>query len=418
MMADLSFLKKLDKPVAILGLGISGSAVARACLESGVDFHAWDDKPENRSQFPAEHIRDFNEADLSIYAFVVPSAGIKPSAPTLQKFVQARIPMQSDVDLLLQSAPQAKVIAVTGTNGKSTTTALIGHILQAAGKTVAMGGNIGKAACSLPSLEADGIYVLELSSYMLEISAHPVADIAVLLNITPDHLDWHGTMENYTAAKEKIFRQREGHAPQIKIYGQSMGKTTAAIPPLPEHNFLKGEHNRENIIAAIEACRACDLKDEEILRHLASFEGLPHRQKRVAVFRNVTFINDSKATNADATAKALASFDNLYWIVGGQPKSDGLTGLDVFYPKIRQAYLIGQASETFAQVLQGKVPVRLCGTVKNAVAAATKDALQDKSPAVVLLSPACASFDQYRNFEERGEDFVEQVHQLVQGLFS
>ena len=408
-MADLSFLKTLNKPIAILGLGVSGSAVAQACIDAGVPFHAWDDNVINRGKVPSEYMNDFS-GDVSQYAFLVPSAGIKPSHPIIQKFDAIR----SDVDLLVESAPDATFIAITGTNGKSTTTALIGHILEQAGLSVAVGGNIGKAACSLPTLGKGGFYVLELSSYMLEITANPMADIAVLLNITPDHLDWHGTMDHYVAAKQKIFRQRESRPAQIAVYGRSMAASAQEWPALPEHPFLKGVHNQENIYAAMDACRAAGLDDDTIFKHLMTFEGLSHRQKKVGQRGDILFINDSKATNADATSKALASYDEMYWIVGGMPKSDGLNGLDVYYPKIKHAYLIGQASEAFAKTLDGHVPTTTSGTMKNAVAQAYADAKQNGGHAVVLLSPACASFDQYQNFEQRGDDFTACVNALLQ----
>jgi UDP-N-acetylmuramoylalanine--D-glutamate ligase len=408
-MADLSFLKKLDKPVAVYGLGVTGRAVADALKQSGIDFNIWDDSNETREKYKNVYpVKDFTN-DLSGYAFLVPPPGMKPTHPVLQKSK-----ILSDIDLLLQSAPDATVIGITGTNGKSTTTALIGHVLQQASLKVAVGGNIGQAACSLPSLDKTGFYVLELSSYQLEITANPVADIAVLLNITPDHLDWHGTLENYKAAKQKIFRQRESKPQQIKILGMSMlDKLSFDFPELQNHPFLKGQHNQENIVAAIDVCRAVGLDDKTIIKHILTFEGLAHRQKNVGQYKNITFINDSKATNAEATSKALASFENIYWIVGGLPKSDGLDGLDRFYPKIKQAYLIGQASAEFAKTLEGKLPFAECGTIHNAVAKAFKDALNDKDQTVILLSPACASFDQYKNFEQRGDDFIAQVNAIL-----
>ncbi len=419
-MADLSYLKKLSKPVAVLGLGVSGRAVAQACMDAGVEFHAWDDNAETREKYAQIFpIADFSDR-LTDYAFLVPSAGMKPTHPILQKAYEQKIQIYSDVDLLLQSAPSANVIAITGTNGKSTTTALIGHILKQAAYNVQVGGNIGNAACSLLPLDRDGWYVLEMSSYMLEITANPIADVAVLLNVTPDHLDWHGTFENYKAAKEKIFRQRDGKPPQKRVYGLSMPQHEAVLglPDFSAQPFLKGAHNHENMEVAFAVCRAIGMDRDTIEKHIMSFEGLAHRQKRVAVYKNVEFINDSKATNADATSKALASFENIYWIVGGMPKSDGLNGLDVFYPKIKKAYLIGQASEAFAQVLDGKLPALQCETIAKATEAALKDALQDDAHAVVLLSPACASFDQYKNFEQRGDDFAAQVHILLEGCNS
>lgn len=404
-MADFSFLKTLDKPVAIFGYGVSGKAVAQACEQAGVPFAVWDEQNNYGTDF-SNHLED--------YAFLVPSAGIKPTHQIIREAIAKHIPIYSDVDLLVQSAPDATVVAVTGTNGKSTTTALIGFILEQAGKQVAVGGNIGKAACSLPSFGSDGIYVLELSSYMLHNTANPVADIAVHLNITPDHIDWHGSFEHYKAAKERIFRQRDNRAAQVRIYGVSSKPTEVDFSFIPPHDYLKGEHNRENMIAAFMACRACGVDDATILKHMAAFQGLAHRQKKVATYKNIAFVNDSKATNADATSKALSSYDNIYWILGGVAKSDGINGLDVFYPNIKRAYLIGQASQEFARALDGALPFMECGDMQNAIENAFYDAMNDEQQAVILLSPACASFDQYKNFEERGDDFAARVTQLLQ----
>jgi UDP-N-acetylmuramoylalanine--D-glutamate ligase len=248
---------------------------------------------------------------------------------------------------------------------------------------------------------------------MLEISANPIADVAVLLNITPDHLDWHGTMVHYVAAKEKIFRQRHHHEPQTRIYGLSMGETTTDIQ-LPEHPFLKGVHNHENMVAAVEACRAIGVDDATILKHLQSFEGLPHRQKIIATYKNLSFINDSKGTNPDATAKALASFDNIFWILGGQSTADKLKGCEAYYSKIRHAYLIGEASDEFAQILEGHIPYTKCEILKNAVQNAFTDAQPYAEPCTILLSPACKSWDQYKSYEQRGEDFVAQVYAVLE----
>jgi UDP-N-acetylmuramoylalanine--D-glutamate ligase len=409
-MADLSHLKNLLKDIAVYGLGVTGRSVADALLAANVPFAIWDDTPEKREQYKDKYpIKDFT-GDLSGYAFLVPPPGMKQDHPVLQK---AKI--YSDIDLLLQSAPEAKVIGITGTNGKSTTTALIGHVLKEAGLNVAVGGNLGIAACTLPSLDETGIYVLELSSYQLEITQQPVADIGILLNITPDHLEWHGGFENYKAAKQKIFLQRPDRPSQVKIYGESLTRNAPEVPlELQNHPFLKGEHNQENIAATIQACRACGLDDAVITKHILTFEGLAHRQKRVGQYRNVAFINDSKATNVDSAAKALASFDNIHWILGGLPTEDMLNGLEDYFPKVKHAYLIGQASDAFAEILQGKVSYTKCNVMQKAVEKAFQEASQSSEKSVILLSPACKSYDQYTGFEQRGDDFVEQVQQLLQ----
>lgn len=413
-MADLSHLKNFMKDIAVYGLGVTGRAVADALKSANVPFALWDDSAEKREQYKDIYpIKDFR-GDLQNYAFLVPPPGMKPDHPVLQN-----TKIFSDIDLLLQSAPEAKVVAITGTNGKSTVTTLIGHVLTEAGLNVAIGGNLGQAACSLPSLDESGIYVLELSSFQLEITASPVADIAILLNITPDHIDWHGSFENYKAAKQKIFTQRPDRPKQVRIYGHSLTKNSAEVPnELKNHPFLKGAHNQENISAAIEACRACGLDDKTIIRHILSFEGLAHRQKNIAKYRNIAFINDSKATNVDSAAKALSSFEDIYWILGGLPTDDLLNGLDVYFPKVKHAYLIGQASDVFAEILQGKVSFTKCETLKNAVTKSFDDAQAQEGTATILLSPACKSFDQYTGFEQRGDDFVEQVQQALQKVIS
>jgi UDP-N-acetylmuramoylalanine--D-glutamate ligase len=448
-MADLSYLKALGKPIAILGLGVSGAAVARACIDADVPFHAWDDNVERQKEFDA-HIYNYTSV-LTRYAALVPSAGIKPSHPILKAAHEKGIPILSDVDLLVRSAPGAMVIGVTGTNGKSTSTALIGHILKEAGVKAEVGGNIGRAACSLPGLKEDGVYVLELSSYQLDITASPVCDIAVVTNITADHLEWHGTIERYFASKEKITQLRNDRPHQVTIIGIdsllseklakelqssesheviqiSTKKRTKHIyvtngilfdqgnqmTDLNAHKFLRGAHNHENIATAYAACRAYGLETDDIIPAIFTFEGLPHRQKNVGHWKQITFIDDSKATNADAARYALASFDRIYWILGGLAKDDGIDNLEDFYPKIKHAFLIGDASKRFAEKLQGHIPFAECGTLEKAVVEAFQLAQADHHASVILLSPACASFDQYKNYMERGDHFIRLAHHEIQ----
>jgi UDP-N-acetylmuramoylalanine--D-glutamate ligase len=444
-MADLSALS-FSGPIAILGLGVSGSAVADACVAARIPFAAWVDDEAARTEAAKKYPIADIVARMGDYAALVPSAGIKPSHPVLVAARHHKVPILSDIDLLLRANPQARVVGITGTNGKSTTTALIGHILRAAGLRAEMGGNIGVAACRLPNLGADGVYVLELSSYQLAITADPVCDVAVFLNITPDHLDWHRDFDDYLGAKKKILNPRSGRPltaiigidtpdtaalthdgktvtvstqkqADIMVRGTSLYEGQNVIADLSYHAFLKGRHNFENMAAAFAVCRELGLAVDVIVKHMLSFEGLPHRQKKVRTIGHVTFINDSKATNADATSRALASFDSLFWIVGGLPKSDGIDGLEGFYPKIRQAFLIGEAEDRFAKKLDGHVPATRCGTLDVALRAAY-DAARDYvrvsgGHAVVLLSPACASFDQFKNFEQRGDMFARYVMELA-----
>lgn len=446
-MADLSFLKTLDKPLAILGLGLSGQAVAEACVQAGIDFHTWDDGASRRDELALKYkIIDFC-SDLSGYSLLVPAAGIKPSHPVLQKAVTQNIKIVSDIDLLLQSALDATTICITGTNGKSTTTALITHILSEAGVTCAMGGNIGRAACTLPSLQKGQFYVLELSSYQLQITEQPVADIAVYLNLSSDHLAWHGTMQNYAAAKERILRPRADK--QVSIIGIDTAATAALaetykdkpmhdvitvstqraadlcveqgllyyqgkqIADLNQHAYLRGVHNHENCAAATAACLAAGLSLDNIIKNLMSFKGLAHRQQKVTTWQRIDFINDSKATNADATKRALNSFDNIYWILGGQAKDDGIDGLNQFYPRVRHAFLIGEATDRFAKQLEGQLPYTLSLTLDRAVEQAFVMAKKQSQPSVILFSPSCASFDQYENFEKRGAHFEHLAQRIV-----
>lgn len=451
-MADLSYLKNLDKPLAIFSMGISGLAVADACLQAGVKFHVWDESAAKREELGERYpFHDFSD-QLQNYAAVIPGPGVPPHNKIIQRAQTLNVPIWSDIDLLLRSAPDAKVIGITGTNGKSTTTALIGHILQAYRKNVVIGGNIGKAACSLPSFGADGIYVLELSSFQLEITQDAVADIAILLNIAPDHLEWHGSMAAYIDAKARIFRPRHGTlqaiigvdtAPSKAIADQLHNKKDVTVTRLSQqsaahdgmitvtsdgwlqdgmdkvmdfslHPYLRGKHNWENCAAAYAACRAVGLSREEIAATMMSFEGLPHRQKIAGKWRHVSFINDSKATNVDATSRALDSFDNIYWILGGLPKGDRLQDLEVFYPKVRHAFLIGSAATAFAEILQDKVPFTHSETLDRAVSDAFVHASRVNAPANVLLSPACASYDQFTGYEHRGNTFVALVQDLLQ----
>lgn len=452
-MIDLHALKEQFPKIAVLGLGVSGQAVVQALQESHVPFTVWDDLPETREKATqqgldvANPVNICNESDL-----VIRSVGMKPDHPILAALESKNVTLWNDLDLLYFAAPKARYIGITGTNGKSTTTSLIGHILQQNGLKVAIGGNLGMAAPTLDVLDETGVYVLELSSYQLATSKLWRCDIAVCLNITEDHLEWHGTMESYIAAKALIFRLRD-HQMQHAIIGidtpdtqrlyetlkQSyhhhvIGVTQHSTAPAdgqvavidgrffelnadlgdwPDHDVLKGAHNTENRLIAYAACRAVGLSSKHILDSMASFKGLKHRQQPVATIGDVTFINDSKATNADATAKALTVFDHIYWIVGGKAKTDGIDGLDIYYPKIRQAYLIGEATNRFAAQMNGYLPYEKCDTIAKAVRMAYDHARQAGGSAIVLLSPACASYDQYPNFEKRGDDFIAHVHNLV-----
>jgi UDP-N-acetylmuramoylalanine--D-glutamate ligase len=385
------------------------------------------------------------------------SPGIPHTYPTPHPIAalarNASIEIIGDIELLARSCREARYVGVTGTNGKSTTTALIGHILQEASRTVAVGGNLGTPVLALPPLGAEGIYVLEMSSYQLELTESLTFDVAVLLNITPDHLERHGGMAGYVAAKRRIFSRQE--KPQAAVIGidddpcrdmvmdvaatgaqtivMISGETRAmggvyvengwliddmsgdAFPMLDLRELarLPGTHNWQNVAAAYAACRGLGVADLDTVAAIQSFPGLPHRQELVATIDGVRYVNDSKATNADAAGKALICYNDIYWIAGGVAKVGGIASLAPLFSRIRHAFLIGSASDDFAATLADAVPVTQAGDLATAVAAAREAALREGRPgAVVLLSPACASFDQFRDFEDRGDRFRALVEAL------
>ncbi|PKU22686.1 UDP-N-acetylmuramoyl-L-alanine--D-glutamate ligase [Telmatospirillum siberiense] len=456
-MALVPFLR--GETVAVMGLGKSGVSAARALMESGVRVVAWDDKPEARAAGQAAGlvIGDPATLDVSALRMVVWSPGIPHTHPRRHPFAerarQAGVPLVCDVELLAMASPAARFVGITGTNGKSTTTTLTAHIFQAAGRAVAAGGNLGTPALDLPTQDSEGTYVLELSSYQIELLDHAGFDIALLLNLTPDHLARHGGMEGYVAAKAGLFdRMRPGGVSivgiddehsraiferlrktdgacviPISVEGPAAGGVSAKngilvddcggeaveILDLRTLPHLPGRHNWQNACASYAAARAAGLSPDVICRGLKSYPGLAHRQESVAEIDGIAYVNDSKATNADAVEKALVCYDTVYWILGGQSKEGGITSLVPLFPRIARAFLIGEASDEFALTLEGKVGFERCGTLDVAVGRARDAALADGKPgAVVLLSPACASWDQFSSFEHRGERFRQLVGAL------
>ncbi len=437
------------RPVAVLGLGKSGLVAARALAASGAEVWAWDDDEARRG---AVVTTDLYACDWSKPSALVLSPGIPHEFPRphaiAAKARAARVPIIGEVELLFRAQPRATYVGITGTNGKSTTTALIGHLLRRAGRKAEVGANLGTPALALSAMDAGGIYVLEMSSYQLELVPTARFDVAVLLNITPDHLDRHGGMAGYIAAKRRIFDRQRGQDWAVigiddeycrEIYRGLSGRHVVAIAigrkasgavivqdgilsdeagqrimDLASAPALPGPHNWQNAAAAFAVGRALGLADEVIVEGIQTYPGLAHRQEPIATIAGVRFVNDSKATNADATARALACYEPIYWILGGRPKETGLDGLEPFYPRIARAYLIGEAAAAFEKTLtRHKVASRQCGTLDRAVAEAAADAAREgRAGAVVLLSPASASFDQFANFEARGERFRE----LVAGL--
>jgi UDP-N-acetylmuramoylalanine--D-glutamate ligase len=454
-MIDLSPLKPAfgTRPVAVMGLGKSGLVAAEALVRAGIETLAWDDHETRRRAAAAlgARIVDLAEADFSGIAALVLSPGIPHTFPkphtVAARAKAAGVAIIGDVELLLRADPNPRVIAITGTNGKSTTTALIAHILAEAGLRHAVGGNLGFPVLGFASPGSGGVYVLEMSSYQLELTPSLAPDIGVLLNISPDHLDRHGGMEGYIAAKALMFKTAKANAAAVigvddtpsaaiaadvaarggfaltRISTASRADLFLAEGALHDGNgflfamndapALLGTHNAQNAAAAFSAARALGIGDSTILAALRSFPGLAHRQQLVRTLNGIRYVNDSKATNADAAAKALACFDAIYWIAGGRAKESGLDGLQSLMPRVRKAYLIGEAALPFAAWLERRAPNLVVETLARAVAAAHADAQREKIPgAVVLLSPACASFDQFSNFEARGEHFAELVRSL------
>ena len=419
----------------VLGLARTGMSVVAALLESGAEVAAWDDREEARELLPERVARiDPMKADLRAYDALIVSPGVPLNThPLVERARQAGgVPLIGDIELFAQAReglPPHKVVGITGTNGKSTVTALIHHVLKAAGRSTVIGGNIGEPILSQQPAEPNGrgpaVYVLELSSYQIDLTRTLDCDLALLLNISPDHLDrYDGSMERYAAAKGRLLEmQASGHKAIVSGRDEYSRRIAAAhaghlapttydlLDRQEEWPALAGPHNRENAAAAVAALRELQLTDEEILAGLASFPGLPHRMERVAEVAGVLYVNDSKATNPESAAPALAAYDRVHWILGGLAKSDDLSACEPHFPRVAAAYLIGDAAPAFARALDGKVaPVQDCGALNAAVKAAAAAASAGET---VLLSPACASFDQFRDFEERGDRFRDLVREIA-----
>jgi UDP-N-acetylmuramoylalanine--D-glutamate ligase len=440
------------KRVALFGLGGSGMATARALAAGGAAVTAWDDNPASVEKAVAEGIAtgDLRQADWSAFASFVLSPGVPLTHPkphwTVELARGAGVEIIGDIELFVREriaqAPAAPFIAITGTNGKSTTTALTAHILAAAGRDTQMGGNIGRAIMTLDPPQEARNYVVECSSYQIDLSPSINPSAGILLNLTPDHIDRHGTMQHYAEVKERLVAGSEvaiigvddSYCAQIADRLERAGKEVVRISkrlPLTDGYFadgtnlmeavhgryeriaflegigsLRGQHNAQNALAAVVACLKVGLDLGVIQSGLETFPGLAHRMEQVGRKDRVLFVNDSKATNADAAAPALSSFPRIYWIAGGLPKEGGIEPLRGFFPRIAKAYLIGEAAPAFAATLGEAAPYEIAGTLAAAVEHAAADAARDEAAEpVVLLSPACASFDQFRNFEVRGDAF-------------
>lgn len=447
------------RKLALFGLGGSGIATAHALLAGDAELVAWDDNRDRvfEAQAAGIPVADLRTVDWPDMAALVLAPGVPLTHPkphwTVDLAKAHGVEIIGDVELFVRQrridAPDCPFIAITGTNGKSTTTALIAHILTQAGRDTQLGGNIGTAVMTLDPPKKGRFFVVECSSYQIDLAPSINPTAGILLNLSPDHLDRHGTMQHYADVKERLVagsdvaivgtddqwctiiadRLERAATKVVRISKRNvladgyfadgttiMAATGAATHPvvdLGEIATLRGAHNGQNAAAAIAACLAVGLSEEEITSGLATFAGLQHRMQPVARRGRVLFVNDSKATNADAAGPALSSFDRIYWIAGGLAKEGGLQPLSGWFDHIAKAYLIGEAAPVFAATLGDSVRYEITGTLDRAVSHAAEDAAKDGTgESVVLLSPACASFDQYKNFEVRGNAFVAHVASL------
>jgi UDP-N-acetylmuramoylalanine--D-glutamate ligase len=447
-----------NQPVAVLGLARSGLTSAVALKAGGAEVLAWDDFEAGRTAAAAKGLaltelqgRDWTKIAALVLSPGIPHTFPKPH-PVAAQAIAAGCAIVCDIDLLARAVPEATYVGITGTNGKSTTTALVGHILKRAGRTAEIGGNIGVPVLDLVRLGADGTYVLELSSYQLERIPSVALDVAVLLNITPDHLDRHGSMAGYIAAKRQIFEQTAAQATAIlslddpnsrgmvmelmianrhRIVPVSVSARAAGGVFVDGHMLiddmdrearraldlaalptLMGRHNWQNACAAYAVGRALGIESDVIAAAMKDFPGLAHRQEKIRDIGRVAYVNDSKATNTDSAAQALATYERIYWLAGGIFKEESLGALIPLLARVREAFLFGESTPKFAAWLKGQVLVTECANMEDALKRAHETAQKAPDGGIVLLSPACASFDQFRDFEHRGDEFRKAVEAL------
>jgi len=449
-----------DRTVLLLGLARSNLAAARALRAGGAHVLGWDDGEAARTAATAAGItlQSPEGIDWSDIAAVVAAPGVPLTHPAPHPVVDAAraaaVPVIGDIELFLNAGHAARIVGITGTNGKSTTTALVGHLLSAAGRSNRVGGNIGVPVLDLEPLGEDGIYVLELSSFQIDLTPSCHLDVAVLLNVSADHLERHGSMEGYVAVKRRVFArqaagnhavigiddrwsasifedlQAQGHPGLVPIaVGRHLMRGVFVIDgllhegPVPVCDLtaataLQGGHNWQNAAAAFAVARALGVSRDVAAAALVSFPGLPHRQEPVGCLDGVRFVNDSKATNGEAAARALCAYERIYWIAGGVPKADGLDAAMPHLQGVRGAFLIGEAARPFAARLAAAgVAAQDCGTLEQALQAAfaaAREGVGHSDRPVVLFSPACASFDQFRDYEARGDRF----RALVAGMIA
>lgn len=441
-----------DRTVAVFGLARSGRSAVASLAAGGARVLAWDDDASHRDVAGAAvtdlYDTDFADLDALLVAPGVPLTHPQPH-PLVAKAHAADVPVIGDTEVfarLRDGLPEHALVAITGTNGKSTTTALIGHVLAACGRPTAVGGNIGVPVLDLDPLPAGGVYVFEMSSFQIDLTHSLNADVAILLNITPDHLDRHGDMASYVAAKRRLFECQSGDRVAIigvddepgraiagrldqrvvpvsvdrpvdggvwvldgRLFDGTDGPATTPVGDLGALRTLRGPHSWQNVAATYATGRVLGLSADDILAAVATFPGLRHRQQLVAERDGVAFVNDSKGTNPDAAARALDAFEAVHWIAGGRAKGDDFSALVPHLAHVRRAYLIGEAAGLIAEAIAGHCQIERAGTLDAAVAAAAAAAAPGDT---VLLSPACTAFDQFADFEARGDAFVRLVGRL------
>jgi UDP-N-acetylmuramoylalanine--D-glutamate ligase len=450
-----------DKKVALFGLGGSGFVSAQALVAGGANVSVWDDKESARDKAREAglNVVDLHGADWTQFSSFVlaPGVPLTHAEPhwSVKKAKEAGVEIIGDIELFCRErahiAPRSLFVAITGTNGKSTTTALVAHLFKTFGYDVQVGGNIGTPILALEPPADNRVHVIECSSFQIDLTPSINPWVGVLLNVTPDHLDRHGTMENYAAIKERLVAGADNavicldddicvaiadRLKKAKKSGTSVSVThddlaegivlegtrlvrrvqgrSLTIADLAGIASLRGKHNGQNAAAAVAALGSHGFDLDRVRAGLQSFPGLPHRMEEVGRLGKVLFVNDSKATNADAAEKALLSFEQIFWIIGGRAKEGGIEPLRSLFPKVVKAYLVGEATELFARTIGDDLPYERCGTLDVALLAATRDAEASSLDApVVLLSPACASFDQFPDFEKRGDYFRGLVKALL-----
>lgn len=465
--------KLTEKNIAVFGFGKSGKSSIKFLLNNKANVYCWDENKEKRDNLIGElgelakseklHIVDYKNFPWEKITFLILSPGVPLTHPEPHDIVKLahryNCTITADIECLYKVNTEAKFIAITGTNGKSTTTALLGHVLTEAGIKNNAGGNLGFPVLEFDILNKDGVHVIETSSYQLDLLHETKFNIAGILNITPDHIKRHGDLEGYIKAKKKAFRNQSGgdfavvgidnmntkalheefaneNSSSRKVIGfstQEEVKDGVALIDGTLYNdidgknetfnmsdaFLKGRHNDENMACVFAMCYACDMKSAEIVKHIKTFKGLRHRMQLAGQKGSIKFINDSKATNAESTEQALRTYDNVYWILGGQSKEGGIKMLKPYFSKIKQAFLIGAATEEFAETLEeSNIPYTKCGDLENAFNKSlelAREKIKDGSEKHlnIMLSPACASWDQWSSFEHRGDYFCELVEKNV-----